>query len=203
MMAAPGPVAADIDGSRYTSSKKWGISIEAPKNWKLSEEHSYPSILLWMVRRDPQAKLLLSAEPVTDPDARSYASRTALVLTSLGFAVHEPQLHSATGAWRLDFDDGKVFLNQAFLVSGGIGYSLTLAAPDRMTRNQQSRAFDFVLRSIRIRRELRPAEPGPAQAPAPPPAPAQAPAPPPAPAQAPAPPPAPAPAPAAAEDPVP
>ena len=50
----------------------------------------------------------------------------------------------------MDFDDGKHFLRQALLVPSqlGIGYALTLSAPDARTRGSLLRAFDYTLRSI-------------------------------------------------------
>jgi hypothetical protein len=95
--------------------------------------------------------MLFSAEPLVDvTDAQTYATQTVAHLEKLGFTVRAPQLHSATGAYWMDFDDGKQFLRQALLVPSqlGIGYALTLSAPDASTRGQLLRAFDYTLRSI-------------------------------------------------------
>ena len=144
------PAQADLTGDRYQSDE-WRVSLTGPKGWQLSAHSSYPSILLWMAHRRPKARMLFSAELLMDvKNAQSYATQTAARLEKLGFRVRAPQLHSATGAYWMDFDNGKHFLRQALLVPSqlGIGYSLTLSAPDIRTRGQLLRAFDYALRSI-------------------------------------------------------
>lgn len=140
---------ADLTGDFY-ESENWRVSLRGPKGWKLSDKGSYPSILLWMVHRRPDARMLFSAELVDVKDAQTYATQTAARLEKLGFTVRAPQLHSATGAYWMDFDDGKQFLRQAVLVPSqqGIGYSLTLSAPGTSSRGQLLRAFDYTLRSV-------------------------------------------------------
>ena len=140
---------ADIDGAEFQSSE-WRVKMTAPKNWQVTEQSSYPNVLLWMVRHAPNGKMLLSAERVAEgDDALSYANRTSELLEKMGFTMRAPQLHSATGAYWVDFDNGRVYLRQAFVVTNGIGYALTLSAPDGRTRSQHLRAFDYSLRSIR------------------------------------------------------
>jgi len=153
---------ADIEGDRFESSA-WHVRISAPKNWQLTEKTAYPNILLRMARRAPDGRMMLAAERVAPGvDALAYAERTAGILRSMRFQVRSPQLHSSTGAYFIDSQGRGAFLRQAFLVTGGIGYSLTLSAPDSRTRGQQLRAFDYALRSIQI---LRPGEAAPAAAP--------------------------------------
>lgn len=143
-------VQADLTGDLY-ESEEWRVSLRGPKGWKLSDNRSYPSILLWMVHRRPDARMLFSAELLVNvKNTQDYATQTAARLEKLGFKVRAPQLHSATGAYWMDFDDGKQFLRQAVLVPSqqGIGYSLTLSAPGTSSRGQLLRAFDYTLRSI-------------------------------------------------------
>jgi hypothetical protein len=189
LAALAGRAGGDIDGDQFTSTA-WQVSIRAPKNWQLTEQTSYPNILLWMTRKNPDGRMLLSAEKQTAAiDAEEYAKATAGVLTKLGFTVRTAQRHAATGAWWFDFDNcgdhptcvGKMFLRQALLVENGVGYSITLAAPDARTRGMHLRAFDAALRSIVIARGpiTQPQKPG-EQPPAPtPPAPGTPPATPP------------------------
>jgi hypothetical protein len=141
---------ADLAGDAFTS-EKWRVSLTGPKGWKLSDKSSYPTVLLWMAHRRPKARMLFAAELLVDvKDAQTYATQTAERLKKLGFTVRAPQLHSATGAYWMDFDDGKHFLRQAVLVpaQSAIGYSLTLSAPEIRSRGQLLRAFDDTLRSI-------------------------------------------------------
>lgn len=150
LMLGDRSASADLTGDRF-KSEEWRVSLSGPKGWQLSDQSSYPSILLWMAHRRPSARMLFSAEELVDvKDAQTYATQTAARLEKLGFRVRAPQLHSATGAYWMDFDDGKHFLRQALLVPSqlGIGYSLTLSAPDMRTRGSLLRAFDYTLRSI-------------------------------------------------------
>lgn len=141
---------ADVDGSRFRSSE-WRVEISAPQNWQLSERTAYPSVLLRMVRRAPDGKMLLGAERlVPGTDAAQYAQRTRVLLTKMGFKVRAPQLHSSSGAYLIDSERDGAYLRQAFLVAGGIGYSLTLAADSRRIRSQHLRAFDLALSSVRL-----------------------------------------------------
>ncbi len=160
---------AGLDGLEFTRDVfGWRIAMTAPNNWEPSEERTYPSILLWMIRRDPPGKMLLSAERLSDEkmSAEAYALETTKLLENMGFTVRSPQLHSSTGAFWIDFDNGAVYLRQAFLVRGGIGYALTLSARDSRTRGQHLRAFDGALRSIRVKRAAR-AAPAPDAGPQP------------------------------------
>jgi hypothetical protein len=144
------PAHAEIDGDRFLS-RAWRVRLTAPRNWQLTDKTAYPSVLLRMVRRAPDGKMLLTAEKVAaGVDALAYAIRTAELLRTMRFEVRAPQLHASTGAYFIDMHRGSWFLRQAFLVAGGIGYSLTLSAPDNRTRSQHLRAFDAVMRSVQV-----------------------------------------------------
>ena len=153
-VAFSGLARADLDGEIFRSTT-WRVSLESPKGWLLSDHSSYPSVLLWMTHRRPGARMLFAAEKLEPgQDSQSYAAATASKLEKLGFRLRAPQLHSATGAYWMDFDNGQSFLRQAVLVPADseIGYSLTLSADDLRTRGQMLRAFDFSLRSIKPKR---------------------------------------------------
>ena len=146
---------ADIEGEKFQSGT-WRVRLTAPRGWQLTEKTAYPSVLLRMVRRAPDGKMLLTAERVeAGTDARSFAIKTAELLKKMNFAVRSPQLHSSTGAYFVDSHRGDSYLRTAFLVSGTIGYSLTLECASNRIRSQHLRAFDFTLRSLQT---LRPEE---------------------------------------------
>lgn len=150
---------ADIEGQEFESSA-WSVRMTAPKNWQLTEKTAYPNILLRLARRAPDGKMMLAVERLAPGvTALAYAEQTAGILRSMRFQVRSPQLHSSTGAYFIDSQGSGASLRQAFLVAGGVGYSLTLSAPDNRTRSQHLRAFDYALRSIQIRRprDVRPA----------------------------------------------
>ena len=146
------PARADIEGEVFRSAE-WGIQMRAPSNWQMTEQTSYPNIILHLLRPVPAGRILLSAERITAPlTSREYAGRTIEVLRKLGFRVRTPQQHKKTGAYWIDFDNGKAYLRQALLVSDRVAYALTLSAADGRGRSQHLRAFDYALRSIRIDR---------------------------------------------------
>lgn len=150
LAAAVTPVQAEVEDGRFTS-KKWGVTLVSPRNWSLSEQTSYPSILLWMSRRSPDGKILLTVEKLPRRSGPlDYARETRTVLESMGFEVRAPQLHSTTGAYWADFDDGSSYLRQAYITKGRTGITLTLSAPSSRLRNQHLRVFDASLRSIQF-----------------------------------------------------
>jgi hypothetical protein len=139
---------AEVEGEEFTSTE-WRIRLTAPKNWQLTEQTAYPNILLRIERRDPRGVILLAAERAPrDTRTRDYAIDVTRRLEQLGFKTRAPSLHATTGAFVIDFDNGKAYLRQAVLVVDGIGYSLTLSAPDARIRGQHLRAFENVLREL-------------------------------------------------------
>lgn len=149
VVATVGVAAAQTDGGRF-ESRVWGIRIAAPEGWRISTQASYPHVLVWMYRATDTGKMLLAAERLSESySSVQYAKQTVTELAALGYRVAtEPQIHAATPASWIEFDDGRTFFRQAFLIDGGVVYSLTLAAPDRNTRSRHLRAFDAVLRSM-------------------------------------------------------
>lgn len=146
---------ADLDGGNYKSDE-WNVRVRSPKGWQVSDHSTYPGVLLWMLRHEPNARMLFSAEKLaTKTDYRkntqTYATEIAKRLESLGYTVRAPQLHSATGAYWMDFDDGKSFIRQAVLIpkDKNFAYTLTMSADDALIRSQLLRVFDYSLRSIK------------------------------------------------------
>jgi len=159
---SPTVARAELEGDNFRSDA-WHVSLTTPRNWQASDQSSYPNILVLMVAASPRGKMLLSAERLDRVrDAETYARNTAAILAKLGFQVGAPRAHP-TGAFWLEYDNGKAFLRQAFVVADGYGYSLTLSADDVHGRTQHLRAFDATLRSLRPDRQSgRDAPPRPA-----------------------------------------
>jgi hypothetical protein len=141
--------------TRRVESKSWRIRITAPEDWRISAQGSYPRVVVWMYRSNPVGTMLLTAEraaTIPGADQQSsiqYAQATVEQLQALGYSIETtPQMHAATQASWIEFDDGKTFFRQASLVVGDTAYALTLSAPDRRARAQHLRAFDASLRSM-------------------------------------------------------
>src|SRR5262245_25688868 len=47
------------------SSKTARIRIVVPRGWRATDQASYPGMLLWMLRSQPEGKMVLTAEPFT------------------------------------------------------------------------------------------------------------------------------------------
>lgn len=160
LIASARVAAAQVETGR-AESKEWNIRISAPEDWRISAQRSYPRVVAWMYRRSPAGTMLLTAERA--PAAASsvqYAQNTVAQLQALSYSIETtPQVHAATQASWIEFDDGKTFFRQAFLVMGDTAYALTLSAPDRRARAQHLRAFDAALRSME-RIESTPADAG-------------------------------------------
>ncbi len=142
------PAAAQFAGERF-SSKKWRVKLNAPRKWKVSRQISYPNILLWMTKlKAPVGKMLFAAETIKwGTTALQYAKATEKLLAKLKFQVRPAQEHSS-GAYWIEFNNGRTYLQQAFLVNGNIGYTLTLSAKTERILRQHGRAYDATLRSI-------------------------------------------------------
>lgn len=136
--------------TRRVESKSWRIRITAPEDWRISAQGSYPRVAVWMYRSNPAGTMLLTAERAADQQSSDqYAEATVAQLQALGYTVETtPQMHAATQASWIEFDDGKTFFRQAFLVLGDTAFALTLSAPDQRARAQHLRAFDASLRSM-------------------------------------------------------
>jgi hypothetical protein len=143
---------AEVRGADF-SSDPWQVSLATPRNWQVTEETPYESVLLVMVTRSPRGTMMLSAQEIDEGvDAADFAQSTATLLDELGFETGSPQLHPATGAYWIDVAAPGALLRQAFLTVGEIGYTLTLSAESARDRAHHLRAFDGVLRSIRLDR---------------------------------------------------
>ncbi len=143
-------------------SKVWKVKLSPPRGWQASDHSTYPGVLLWMLHQPTQSRMLFAAEKILPSmkhakSAQDYATHTAVQLQALGYVVRAPQLHSATGAFWMDFNDGKHFLRQAVLVPDGsdVGYSLSLSTSDPKTRSSLLRVFDHTLRSVKPRRDAK------------------------------------------------
>src|SRR6476646_4671211 len=57
-------VNAELENQIY-SSKADRLRIVVPRGWRATEQPSYPGLLLWMIRNQPEGKIVLTAEPFT------------------------------------------------------------------------------------------------------------------------------------------
>lgn len=176
-------VRAELDNSIFTS-KVHRIRLVVPRGWRPTDQPSYPGLLLWMVRNQPEGKIVLTAEPFTravycswpiecrqstDPLPSKLACALRQKLTAqrmrVGPTQGGPKENAQNGmpsVW-FELDDGKRYLRQAVALGEDRVVSLTLHATSLETRSTHVRAFEQALRTLR---PLTPAELG-VQAPSP------------------------------------
>lgn len=169
--------AADLDNLVYTSRVD-RLRIVVPRNWRASEQQSYPGFRLWMapVKRPagqiqtPAGQIQLTSEeftrqlycswPVSCQRETQLAGKYACALRQkleglrmrVGPAQAGPRENEEAGLpsmW-FEYDDGKHFVRQAIAFSADRAFSLILSTPNAAARATHTRAFEQVLRTMRL-----------------------------------------------------
>lgn len=178
-LARPSAVQAELDNQLFTSSV-YRIKITVPKGWRPSELPSYPGIILWMLRSQPEGRIVVGTEPLrqelycswpaecralSQPLAARYACalRTQLERQNLlmGPVQAGPKENLASGlpsVW-FEFTDGKRYVRQALAANERRVVSFALSTGSAADRGSHARAFDQALRSLQelSEEEARPA----------------------------------------------
>lgn len=169
---------AEIDGQVFTSATH-RIRVTIPRGWRASDQRSYPGILLWMLRSQPEGRVIVGSEPLSQalycawPQAcralsqplsaryacavRAELERPNILLGPVQAGPKENVDAKLPSVW-FEFTDGKSYVRQALAVNERIAVSFVLSTRSATDRATHARAFDQALRSLR---EL-PEEPAPA-----------------------------------------
>lgn len=167
--AAASIASADLDNAIYTS-KADKLRLVVPRGWRATDQPSYPGLLLWMMRSEPEGRIVLTSEAFTrdvycswpvrcqmSHDALPAKAACALASKLSAQRVHVgpvqggPKENEDVGlpsVW-FEYDDGKHFLRQAIAIDEDHVVSLVLSAPTIEARNAHVRAFDQALRTLR------------------------------------------------------
>lgn len=158
---------AEIDGATFTSDET-GVRMTLPRGWRISEQPSYPGVVLRMFKTRPRITILLAVDarptsidetcttrPALTPEGapgvlpieQQIACQQARRLSALGFAVGP--IKDAARPWFDYAADGRE-LRQGVVVHGAQVVTLVMAADTAAARAQYARTFDKALRSIRI-----------------------------------------------------
>jgi len=162
--------AAELDNLVFTSRAD-RLRLIVPRGWRASDQPSYPGVLLWMARSEPQGQIQLTVEtftralfcswPVTCrtshdalPSKYACALRPKLEAQRLkvGPVQAGPKDNEDAGLpsiW-FEYDDGKHFLRQAIAFSSDRAVSLVLSAPTSAARATHARAFEQALRTLHL-----------------------------------------------------
>jgi hypothetical protein len=159
----------DTEPRLFTSARDQ-IRMVVPRQWRATDQSTYPGIILWVLRDQPPGQIALTAEAFTRElycswpsqcraSQESITSRFACALRTrlsaqrlrVGPAQPGPKENTAAGmpsAW-FEYDDGKRFLRQAVALTADRAISLVLSAPTAEGRAAHVRAFEQMLRTLR------------------------------------------------------
>ncbi|HTR55213.1 MAG TPA: hypothetical protein VMJ10_31240 [Kofleriaceae bacterium] len=175
---------ADLENQVYTS-KPDQLQIVVPRGWRATDQPTYPGILLSMMRDDPEAHIVLTAEPFTrkaycswpiacrtSHDAPPVKLACALSKQLAGFHMRVgttqagPRENEANGlptVW-FEYDDGHHFFRQAVALTEDRIVTLLLSTSSAGDRSSYVRAFEQALRTLKPLEQEEP-EPAPAATP--------------------------------------
>jgi hypothetical protein len=171
--------AAELENLVFTSRAE-RLRLLVPRGWRASELPSYPGLLLWMGRSEPQGQIVLTAEPFTHelycswpvPCRTSHESwpvKYACALRAKLEAQHlrissptqpgpkDNEVAGLPSIW-FEYDDGKHFLRQAIAFPASSqpsflpdrAFSLVLSTQTSEARATYSRAFEQALRTLHL-----------------------------------------------------
>ncbi len=170
VVGEPVAVQAELENQVFTA-KAERLRLVVPRGWRATDQPSYPGLLLWMMRSEPEGKIVLTDEPFTRDvycswPVRCQMSHDALpakLACALGAKLSAVGLHvgpvqagpkeneeaGMPSVW-FEYDDhGKVFIRQAVAIDEDHVVSLVLSAPTAEARNSHVRAFEQALRTLR------------------------------------------------------
>ena len=162
-------VNAELENQVFTS-KTHRLRLVVPRGWRATDQPSYPGLLLWMLRNQPEGKIVLTAEPFTramycswpldcrtsaDPLPAKLACALRAKLAAQRLRVgpmqagpKENELAGIPSVW-FELDDGKRHLRQAVALDEDRIVSLVLHASSAESRTAHVRAFEQALRTLR------------------------------------------------------
>lgn len=168
---------ADVDGQVFTSTTD-RIRLTIPKGWRASDLPSYPGALVYLLRSQPEGRIVVGAEPLreqlvcgwpqkcrAEPSlAKQYACALVVQLDrnhNVGSINSGPKENAQAGLPSVWFEasDNRRFVRLAVAVNERRAVTLVLSTQSAADRAAHSRAFDQTLRSLQ---ELSEAEAAPA-----------------------------------------
>lgn len=166
-------VDADLENNNQLfTSRADRLRLVVPRGWRASDQPSYPGVLLWMVRSDPEeVHMVMTAQaftrevycswPITCRTQRdtTLPAKAACALGQklagqrmrVGQVQAGPKDNEEAGlpsVW-IEYDDGKRYFRHALAVGEDRVVSLVLSAPTIESRTSHVRAFEQALRTLR------------------------------------------------------
>lgn len=160
---------AELENQVFTARTE-RFAVTVPRNWRVTDQPSYPGFLLWLMRSQPEGRIVVTAEQFTralycswpvpcrqsrDPLESRYAcalrEKLAAQRMRVGPSQAGPKDNEANkfpSVW-FEYDDGVHFLRQAIAFgSDNRIVSFVLSAPTDEARRSHARAFDQMLRTL-------------------------------------------------------
>jgi hypothetical protein len=163
-----GDSSAELENQVFTSRAD-RLRMVVPRGWRATDQPSYPGLILWMMRSQPEGKIVLTAQAFTrelycswpiqcrsshEPLQGKYACALRQKLADqrmrVGPVQAGPKDNEEAGVpsvW-FEYDDGKHFLRHAVALSSDRAISLVLSAPTNDARATHVRAFEQALRTL-------------------------------------------------------
>lgn len=162
---------AELENQVFTA-KAEKLRVVVPRGWRATDQPSYPGLLLWMMRDQPEGRIVLTSEPFTRDVycswpvrcQMSHDSLPAKLACALGAKLSQqglrigpveagPKENEEAGlpsVW-FEYEDSKRthFIRQAVAIDEDRVVSLVLSAPTAEARNAHVRAFEQALRTLR------------------------------------------------------
>jgi hypothetical protein len=150
---------AEITGTEFRSST-WGVDLVAPRGWELSEQSSYPGIIVRGIEHKGSGRLSLAAQRLAPGDsAKALAARSEAGLKKVGYKVAAATTHPS-GAVLLEGTtrDGQRTVRQAYLDRNGVTYVLSVACAAADSA-RYLHPFDDILRNLSFSEPVAPGGP--------------------------------------------
>jgi hypothetical protein len=175
VVAMPAIAIAELENQIYTA-KNDQLRMIVPRGWRATDQPSYPGLLLWMMRGQPDAHMVLTAEtftrklycswPITCRTSHDAlpAKLACALRAQLEQAAHAedhplhigpiqagPKENEAAGmpsVW-FEYDDSKHFFRQAVALTEDRVVGLLLSTASSDARAGYVRAFEQGLRTLR------------------------------------------------------
>lgn len=158
---------AEIDGQVFTSRVE-RLKLTIPKGWRASDLPSYPGVVLYLLRSQPEGRILVGSEPLRQqlycswpPDCRKegvalekqYACALQRQLDrqhNVGSIQAGPKENLAAGlpsVW-FEYTDNLRYSRVALAVNARRAVTMVLTTSSVADRASHARAFDQALRSL-------------------------------------------------------
>jgi len=163
---------AEVENHVFTSSAD-DLRLVVPRGWRETDQPSYPGLLLWMMRSQPEGRMVLTAQaftravycswPVkcrTNHDALpsklacSLRHKLQIQRMKVGPSQAGPKENEQAGmpsVW-FEYDDGHHFFRQAVALADDRVVSLVLSTDSADARSAHVRSFEQALRTLRTLR---------------------------------------------------